>query len=387
MARSEYGRGSLEELLEGKKYRLRIYAGKDPVSGKTRQPQLTFYGTKTAASKRLNKFVSDFQAGQLDPTTMTVKDCFDRWIAHLGPSREATTLREHKRVLEKDILPALGHLKLAKLTAHDIDAYMTAALNRGLSANSVRRRYAVIHAGLEQAVKWGWALRNVSDQSSQPRKPQEKSLVVPTPAELSELYAAALGWDTPMGNMMAAAIGISALFGTRRGESNSMRWNDADLDLLELKVHRSRAIVGGMPIEKGTKSHQGRDLAGDEVAVNMLKRRMAYQRQVAELAGVAMVANPYFLSLRADGAQPVNPDTISHQFSKLCNGRWRFHDLRHWQGTQLDNAGVSGKVIQKRLGHASQSTSNIYIHSVEGRDRAAAAEIGKLLKMPELEEG
>ena len=384
MAQGGYGSGSKEEMSPGV-WRLRIYVGKDPLTGRKRQVEKRFHGNKTEATKALRKMASAHDEGRLDPTTATFGEVLERWLTHKSPTLKATTMREHRRAVKTSIAPALGSIRLSKLSPHDIDLYMRAELKRGLGAGSVRRRFAIINAALNQAVKWEWVGRNPALQATQPKAPEEIELVLPTPYQLNALYLAALAYDTPMGNMLACAVGIGGFFGNRRGEANSMRWNDVDQARRELKAYRSRSVVDGTVFEDDTKTHSRRDLAMDEFAAQMLARRVDYQRSVAQAAGVEMVANPYFLSLRADGAQPVHPDTISHQWHDLCNGYWRYHDLRHWMGTMLTDAGASQKTVQKRLGHKSSRTTERYQHAVEGRDREAAAMIGSLIQLPALD--
>jgi hypothetical protein len=71
MARDSYGRGSHTKLPDGR-WLLRIYAGKDPITGKSLQPELRFKGSEVAALKRLAKMTADLESGKLDPTTATV---------------------------------------------------------------------------------------------------------------------------------------------------------------------------------------------------------------------------------------------------------------------------------------------------------------------------
>ena len=52
----------------------------------------------------------------------------------------------------------------------------------------------------------------------------------------------------------------------------------------------------------------------------------------------------------------------------------RLHDLRHWQATQLLDAGVPVPTVAARLGHADGTTTmKIYAHRTERGDEQAAA--------------
>ena len=59
----------------------------------------------------------------------------------------------------------------------------------------------------------------------------------------------------------------------------------------------------------------------------------------------------------------------------------RWHDLRHTSATLLLENGVEMKTIQKRLGHASMTTtSDIYSHVTEKMDREATNILSRTIK-------
>ena len=85
-----------------------------------------------------------------------------------------------------------------------------------------------------------------------------------------------------------------------------------------------------------------------------------------------------------DGS-PLLPNTITHAWIKLVRRcdlyGVRLHDARHTHATLLHKAGVSPKVIQERLGHASFSTTmNLYVHVSPGMQKAAALAFDKVIK-------
>lgn len=78
------------------------------------------------------------------------------------------------------------------------------------------------------------------------------------------------------------------------------------------------------------------------------------------MLGVGQTAET-LVCARADG-EPLQPQSLTHQFTRLITRiedlpRIRLHDLRHSHATQLLAAGVHPKIVQKRLGHASITTT------------------------------
>ena len=206
-----YGTGTVQKLADGR-WRLRL-SGTDPVTGRKAQPEVRFEGSENQAHKALDRLVADRDSGKLSPTTATVGQALEAWLAHLEPDRAKSTMREHRRTVEKSINPALGDIKLSALTAHMIDGWLTEektgiTTRKSVRAPStVRREFSVLRAGLNQAIKWGWLSVNPADRASPPRAAQSAELHVPTPEGLKALREKAQALETPGGYLLACVIG------------------------------------------------------------------------------------------------------------------------------------------------------------------------------------
>ncbi len=74
--------------------------------------------------------------------------------------------------------------------------------------------------------------------------------------------------------------------------------------------------------------------------------------------------------------RPLDPDTISHNFTRLIRRaglpRLTFHGMRHTHASLLIASGVNIKTVSARLGHASTSfTLDVYGHVLPGNQVAA----------------
>ena len=151
MKSRRYGTGTVERLADGR-WRLRL-SGTDPVTRRKVQPEVRFTGTEAHAHKALDRLVADRDAGKLSPTTATVAQALGAWLAHLEPDRAPATLREHRRTVEKAIVPALGSIKLSALTPHMIDSWLTGqktgitTRKKARAPATVRRQFSVLRAG------------------------------------------------------------------------------------------------------------------------------------------------------------------------------------------------------------------------------------------------
>jgi integrase len=373
-----YGGGSMTERSQGV-WRLRVYVGDHPLTGNPRQVQRTFRGGEKDAAKELAKFVTESTQGRLSHIGATVGQLLDRWVVHIESlGRTPSTLRGSRSRIERAIRPALGNMPLSRLGPADLDRCYAAWTAEGLSGATVRSYHATLSAALHQAVKWGWIERNPADRATPP-SPRGPVMSPPAPADVNRLHAAAEATDP----VLATAIALAALTGARRGELAALRWSDVDLASGYLTIARSINVVDGVTHESGTKTHQIRRLALDELGAKILRDRWKYQADLSERAGSPLVDDPFVLSYQAHAGIPVNPDTISHRFAALAARlgiNSRFHDLRHFSVTTLIAAGVDIRTVATRHGHAQATmTINRYAHALPASDREAATVLGRAL--------
>lgn len=400
---SRYKRpGTMRERSPGH-WELRVYTGRDPATGKVRQATRTFHGTEKGAGRALSQLVSEVETGILDRTSATVGQLLDKWLEVAATNQRPRTLLENKRKIEGRIRPVLGAVRLDKLGGDTLDAAYRQWLAEGLSPTTVHMYHAILSAACRQAVKWGW-IDSAPTTRATPPKVERKEMVVPTPDQLSALVKAAVVLDP----VLATAVALAALTGARRGELIALRWSDVDLHRGRVRFARSLTVAGGEHHTGPTKTHASRDIALDKVGVEVLQHRWAYMAELSAQAESPLVVDPFVLSYNANGAVPVNPDTLSHRFGRLCEtmeapalaqlqksksklkredlapaDRWpfRFHDLRHFSVTTLIAAGVDVRTVAERHGHARATmTLDRYAHALPERDREAAGVLGAALK-------
>ena len=383
-------------------WELRAFTGRDQVTGKPRQTTRTFHGTEKEAGKALSQLVSEVEADTFDRTSATVGQLLDKWLEVAETNQRPRTLYENKRKIEGRIRPVLGSVRLDKLGGDTLDAAYRRWLSEGLSPTTVHMYHSILSAACRQAVKWGWITTAPTSRATPP-KVERKEMLVPTPDQLSALVKAAVDVDP----VLATAIALAALTGARRGELVALRWSDIDLVAGRVRFARSLTVAEGEQHTGPTKTHAARDIALDELGVDVLNRRWDDMDDLSGWAESPLVSDPFVLSYNANGAIPANPDTFTHRFGKLCRkmeapalaklrksnpkatrrdlapaDRWpfRFHDLRHFSVTTLIAAGVDVRTVAERHGHARATmTLDRYAHALPERDREAAGVLGAAL--------
>src|SRR3989440_2738314 len=132
-----------------------------------------FYGeTRKEVQEKLKVALHEQQQGTL-PTgpQQTVKQYLEHWLEEVHkPTIRLSTYERYRVILDKHIVPALGHLQVQKLTPQHIQAFYAHLLKEGFSPKTVRITHAVLHKALENAVRWRLVARNVCDDVSLPRQ-------------------------------------------------------------------------------------------------------------------------------------------------------------------------------------------------------------------------
>ena len=382
--------GTKQEIAPGV-WRLRVYVGRR-ANGTPIQRSKTFrvpekYPKPGAgirlADRELAKMIADVARGNTATGAETVGELLDRFLEHAeSRDRSPTTLRKYRQITEAVLRPELGRIKLAKLSAQDLDRLYAKLTTKGNKATTVRRVHALIGAALHQAERWDLVDRNVSLRATPPTV-HAPEITAPDPDEVRRIIEAADAIEP----VLAAFLIIAALTGARRGELCALRWLDLDWDAETIRIARSvYEVKGGGWAEKGTKTHQVRRIGLDDLGLGVLRRhRWSVDKLAADL-GVSVAPDAYIFSRSPAGTEPIMPDVVS-KFTKRVAAKagvdTHLHALRHFSASQGIAAGFDPVTVGERLGHSDPSvTLRVYSHAIKSRDRELAATLGRTLALP-----
>lgn len=372
----------------GESWELRVYLGRDPVTGKKRYTTKTVRAGKREAQRALAAMVTDAERGLAPRTSATVADLLEAWFDQASKDFSPTTVKETRGYIDRSLLPGLGDRPLAKLTPAEIDAFYGRLREAGgvdgkpLAPATVRRIHGILRRALAQGVKWGWIGVNPAAFASPPKVPPSK-VDPPDPEQLARL----LGRASEESPELACYILVAAATGARRSELVALRWSDVDLNDRTIEISRAIVIAANGTVEKGTKTHASRRVSLDRQTNASLGEHREHMAARAEACGVDLPATSFVFSNAPDCMAPWFPASVSRSFKRLCDAEGlkniRLHDLRHFVATQLLGAGVDVRTVAGRLGHRHAATTlNVYAHFLEQSDREAADVIGGMIERP-----
>jgi len=388
-------RGTKTEVRPGV-WRLRVYAGRRP-NGTPIQVAKTLVTPEAAkgtakpgdgirlADRELAKMVTDVSEGRRRVRDITVGQLLDRWLDHLDSiGRSPTTLREYRAIARRTVLPAIGSVRLSKLTAAHLDDLYASLTASGNKPTTVRRVHALIGAALHQAERWDLVEKNVSKRASPPPVHQAP-VTAPSPEEVLAIIHQAEKADPSLARMLV----IAALTGARRGELCAIRWTDLDWTTSTLTIARSvYTVAGGGWGEKATKTHQERHVGLDDLAVDTFRMQREWVDDLGRQLDLSVLDDGFVWSPSPVGAEPYRPDLVTKFASaaaKKAGVSTRLHALRHFVATQGIASGADVVTVAGRLGHRDPGiTLRVYSYALEQRDRELAAAIGNTLRPPSL---
>lgn len=345
----------------------------------------TFHGNGKQADAELRRMCQEVDNGRVSAGTDTLESLLKRWLEHCEQLGHApATLHEHKRMVEKIIVPALGTIKLRQLGAEDLDRLYGKLTQRGNKPSSVRRVHSVIRAALAQAVKWQLVGYNVAlDATPPPMRPAD--VESPAPEDVEKLVKAGYDGMDPVSGVL---LYLAAVTGARRGELCGLKWSDIDWAAGTLTISRSaddKGIQPGQPARiKATKTYKARTIPLDELTIDELRRHRDWLAD----GPLTVLSQDMFIFSEGNGnVRPMRPDHASYvcdSAAKDAGVNIHFHQLRHYMASQAIGAGFDPVAVAHRLGHSNPATTlKIYAKALPAQSQQIAASVAGTVKLPE----
>lgn len=338
--------------------------------------------SKKVAAEHLTELKRQRDAEVADPTRLRVGPYLAKWAADLTDLAPAT-IEQHRMIVTRHLIPALGGRRLVALNASDVDDYLATARNRRtgkpLDPQTKRHHRATLRRALAAAIRDGLLSRNAAALSTAPRMDKAERTYLTT-AQVRRVIED--GRDEAFWPLWVLILTT----GLRVSEALGLGWADVDLAGGTLTVKRQLVRRGGawdVDLPKTRKSR--RTILLTPVAVEALaeqKRRQDADRAAYGEADTVPIKAAVFTM----------PDGGLVYAENLRKPRQRMlrrlglplvttHDMRHSAASMMLTAGVPLPVIADILGHSSiRVTADLYAHIGTDLRRDAADRLAEALR-------
>lgn len=255
-----------------------IYSqGIDPTTGRA-VPKSVSAKTQAECKEKLAKAIRDNRGIPVNHNEdYTVSDWCRLWLeTYTKPVVHSNTARNYESVMEKHIIPAMGWIKLRRLTAFQIQKMYNEAKSPGrvgrikettdkaLSGGCVRCIHMVLQAALKQAMKERLIPVNPCNNCRIPPKEKKKMTIIPP-----EKVGAYLSEAEKYGVLPMFYPELSS--GLRRGELLALRWEELDVNDRILSINKKITRVNGELVVSEPKTQNSvRKVTLSQQSVNLL---------------------------------------------------------------------------------------------------------------------
>lgn len=301
-------------------------------------------------------FISDTGSVTAPTDTTRVHALLDAYLTRLRVERNlsAYTLRNYRADLSHFVhwWEHVQGTDPLMVTRTSFRQYLAALDADGIARGSIARRVSTIHTFYRHLAQEGVLDRDPLHDLRPPKKPKTLPRILGEEAVGALLSAPDPGNDT--GVRDRAILELLYAAGVRVRELTGVGLNDLDLHERSLRVtgkgNKQRIVLFGEPAEQALR-----------IYLKMVRPRLA--RKMGEQA----------LFLNRDGGRlsPRAVELLVRKYAVVAgiDERAYPHLLRHSFATHMLDGGADLRIVQELLGHSSASTTQIYTHVTEQRQR------------------
>lgn len=350
----------------GDSYQIRVSVGYD-TKGIHKEQAMTWKPpegmTERQIQKELNRQAVMFEdACNRGFSTKAVKfeELCEEWFEEYARFNLRSTTYERLKQLKHRIYPAIGHLRIDKITPRQLQTFVNSLAKDGanevngkpLAPKTIRHNLSLISDVFGYAVKMGIVPDNPCSKVTIP-KGEVKEKQIYSQEEMALLLTKMEG--EPL--KYRAFFYLMAYSGFRRGEMLGLEWKDIDFANNIISVHRTSN-------QTKTKRSQ-RTLKISPYIMGILKELKDEQDEDALKLGDYWVDTDRLFT--KDNGEPQHPNTTYTWLKRFCERNnlpfYGLHSFRHFAASSLISAGLDVTTVSGALGHSNSGTTlNTYSH-------------------------
>lgn len=352
-------------------------------NGVKRRIERAVYGASEAKQVEMELLAEYSGKAPEASARMTVKDLFDEYMNSKKYEVRASSFDKSRRILEGNILPLLGDVRIDRLNAPTLQNWKNAIAEKGIAVSTQKAIYSELRAMLNYGVRMEYFSRNpliaVGNFKEKDFTPPKDKLHYYTPEQFKKYIVAARASAEEINTMIAWGnyifFAIAYCTGLRKGEINALKWSDIDGDTLHVRRSVTQKVKGEAIVETMPKNKTSyRDLKMSMPLVKILDEHLDRQRQ----------NGGWNEEFRVCGGEKCLSDTgIENANRKFADTAGlphiRIHDFRHSHASLLANEGINIQEIARRLGHSKiEQTWNTYAHLYPREEERAVAVVNRI---------
>lgn len=349
----------------------------DPKTGERKQPGLGGFATRQEAEEACAEMITQYSKGELTAGSgVETVESFMRIYLNTVLVNELSerTFDQKFAQMENHIVPALGNIKLQKLTPMQVQSFINDLIDKGKSPGTIQSITVLLSQTLKKAMEWGYVTRNVATLTSKPSYKPDKH-----PVWSKEQFTHFLKSTTESHLYPFYLIALTT--GMRPGEILALSWDKVDFKTGKIKVDCTVTYIKekGIYIKPSPKNDTSRRTIPVPVTVLSTLKKIKMSQSPNEYNVVVPGINTGLChsttlrrimsdDVKAAGLPPLNP-----------------HGLRHTFATYLlspapHGLGQSVTAVAELLGHSKTTTTwNTYSHSLPSMKDSIADQIDKFL--------
>jgi integrase len=343
-------------------------------SGKRKRK--TIYGTRKAeVQDKLRRLQTAAASGQLSEVgRLTIGEYLPRWLETKKPTVATHTHIAYERDCRLYLIPHLGGIHLAKISALHVEQLYADLTKAGVSASMQRKAGVTLRAALQHAV---YPLKLIPhNPAADVPKPRH------TPDEMTALDPEQVGrfLSAARGDRLYPLYVVALDSAAREGELFALTWGDVDWSGSAIAITKNLEETKGKLKVKDVKTTKSRRRI---VMGKFTMEALAEHRKLMLAEGTYRPDGPVFCD--TEGGYLRKSNVLRRSFRPiLARAKLppiRPYDLRHSSATLLLLEGVDSKIVSERLGHSStRLTQDTYQHVLPGMQERAAAKLDAIFK-------